>query len=343
MKNNIKIILLLIIIPHILWAQTAFVAPEGAQRGNEITHNTAPIIAVIDNKLVDNKAINIKSPIPPNLNPVPAPILPLKSITEYGKLTRASGNNQIQASWDDAKGTDGIFQYEWCAFCTYKIATREFFITNIELPKDEIIETIDLGDNSAFQIKQRAPYSFAIKPLIPNVDTNIIIYTAKKNIYAFYVRAEGISSPNIPDMLVRINAPLTLITVNINAKTDKKIDKLPVKANSQDLALIANSHKKFPQEIKFDPSKIHGWQDYELKGDKSLKPVSVFRDEIFTYINFGNRWNEIDLPVAFIVNDGVDENINTRVVGTTLIIESVAKTITLISGKKFLCLIYGGA
>ncbi len=378
-------------------AQTAFIPPAGAQRGSDVA--AAPVAPVSVSKIENAKssapsqAQNIAPSQAQNIapsqalaqnlakqNPAPLPAqgqglvsnnyppvvnqaLQPKTINEYGKLTRASGNNQIQKAWDDAKGTDGVFVYEWCDICTYKIATREFFITNIELPKDEVIETIDVGDNSAFQIKQRSPFSISIKPLLPNIDSNILVFTAKKNIYPFYVRAEGINSPNIPDMLVRINAPVELNNIKksgrVNVQDDNKmqiIDKTTAQklalsdrlSNNQENSSVKqkplelNFNKKYPQEAKFDPSKIRGWEDYTLKGDSELKPEAVFRDDFFTYINFGKKFNEIDLPVAFVVNDGIDENVNSRVLGTTLIIESTAKTITLISGKKFLCVKYEG-
>ena len=98
----------------------------------------------------------------------------------------------------------------------------------------------------------------------------------------------------------------------------------------------------FVERVEFDPGKLHGFEDYTLWGDESLKPETVFRDEHFTYIQFGDKWNSVELPVAFVVIDRVDEQVNTRVQGRTYIIESVAPLITLKSGTKFICIKFEG-
>ncbi len=359
---NILLILVLILSPTLqLYGQTPFVPPQGSSRGlNEAQNLPAqPIVPVVN---------SIKSPQPPQPPQQPSQSLPQAqpiqqaqptqanqanninqpaprvAINDYGKLTRQSGNLQIQKAWDEAKQNEGIYIYDSCENCTYKVATREFFITTIQLPANEVIETIDIGDNSSFQIKQRTSNAIAIKPLIPGVDTNIIIWT-NANIYPLYIRSEGIDSPNIPDMVVKIipdkfpNVKIGKLAQKLENKTDIKAD-IPIEKPV--INSVKPTQRKYPQELQFDPSKLRGWGDYELAGDKELKPLSVFRDDYFTYINFGSKFNEIDLPVAYVVNDGIDENVNTRVNGTTLIIESVAKKITLVSGKKYICITYEG-
>ena len=47
-------------------------------------------------------------------------------------------------------------------------------------------------------------------------------------------------------------------------------------------------------------------------------------------------------PTAYVVIDDLDELVNTRVVGTTYIIESTHKLITLKSGDSYMCVQYKG-
>ena len=54
-------------------------------------------------------------------------------------------------------------------------------------------------------------------------------------------------------------------------------------------------------------------------GDKNLKPEQVYRDDNFTYIQYGDKWNDIELPTAYVVVDDIDELVNTRVIGTTFV------------------------
>ena len=45
----------------------------------------------------------------------------------------------------------------------------------------------------------------------------------------------------------------------------------------------------FLKSVPFDPAKLHGWGKYRLWGQgwqEKMMPVSVFRDEYFTYIHF---------------------------------------------------------
>ena len=100
----------------------------------------------------------------------------------------------------------------------------------------------------------------------------------------------------------------------------------------------------FVQKAAFDPNALRGWGHYSLWGNwpEDQKPETVFRDDEFTYIRFGDRWKDIELPTAYVVVDGVDELVNTRVQGQTYIIESTRKLISLKSGQTYLCVKYEG-
>jgi hypothetical protein len=98
----------------------------------------------------------------------------------------------------------------------------------------------------------------------------------------------------------------------------------------------------FVADAGFDPNKLRGWGDYDLWGDDELRPITVFRDDYFTYIRFGDRWKDLELPTAYVVVDGVDELVNTRIQGHTFIVESTQPLISLKSGMKFLCIEYEG-
>ena len=98
----------------------------------------------------------------------------------------------------------------------------------------------------------------------------------------------------------------------------------------------------FVAQSPFDPNALRGWGEYDLWGDETLRPETVFRDDHFTYIRFGKRWKDVELPTAYVVVDGIDELVNTRVQGETYIIESTRPLITLKSGQSYLCIEYTG-
>lgn len=97
----------------------------------------------------------------------------------------------------------------------------------------------------------------------------------------------------------------------------------------------------------FDPDRLRGWNEYELWGDglfdeEDKRPVAIFRDDHFTYLQFRDRWTDLELPTGYVVVDGFDELVNSRVMGHTFIIESTLPLITLKSGKSYLCIRYDG-
>ncbi len=258
--------------------------------------------------------------------------------------TGASGGGQIQKVWNESRNTQGAHRFEHCGECIYKIRTREFMITSIMLPKGTQITEADLGDPGGFEVKVRANNIIAVRPRSYGMDTNLNVYTSSGEIYAFYIRSESFNSNNIPDVLVTIAPPFNgEINVDKPGSTtsEDSLDDLRDKAlNIQPKPPVGIPD--FIKSIEFDPANLHGWDDYTLWGDDALKPDTVFRDNQFTYIQFGDNWEGLELPTAYVVIDGIDELVNTRVQGNTYIIENTAKLITLKSGAKFMCLQYDG-
>ena len=221
-------------------------------------------------------------------------------------------------------------------------------ITTLALPDDAVISgSPDLGDSAGFEVAQKSPNKVAVRPKMAGVDSNLNIYTKAGHVYPFYLRSEGYNSINVPDILVRITgqetpSPLAAYTGTFDDRKkspkEKALDGLLGEAKAAEASKPAND---FVRNIPFDPAKLHGWDSYTLWGDDELKPDIVFRDEQFTYVQWKN-WDSRELPAAWVVIDGVDELVNTRVQGATFIIESVNPLISLKSGKKFLCIKYTG-
>lgn len=277
----------------------------------------------------------------------------------------------IQDAWNAAPLSAGTAQYRQCAYCVYRVRTRELMITTIILPDSVIISNADLGDPSGFAVEIRADNMLAVRPTAYGMDTNLNIYT-DAGVFAFYLRSEGFNSNHVPDLVVRVIGqgklrpgklrPGKVVTGSVGiadpsssstastadaAKDDKasiEKDASLIKGGKDILAPLKPRHESgdFVERVEFDPGKLHGFEDYELWGDESMAPETIFRDEHFTYIQFGDKWNAIELPVAFVVIDSIDEQVNTRVQGRTYIIESVAPLITLKSGTSFICIKYGG-
>jgi ComB9 competence protein len=256
----------------------------------------------------------------------------------FGPLARPDSiGGQIQEAWSRPGKKQGIHVQNYCGDCVYKIRLRQYMVSAIQLPKGVKIKSADMGDSSRFEVKKRSDNTLAVKPTGAGVDSSMLVYTEDGDVYSFYLRAEGINSKSVPDVSFRIIGPQSagMSFVEFDGKGN------PVGGGGE-TALATHNSKDFLQTAKFDPGALRGWNQYKLWGDKKLRPEQVFRDNHFTYIQFGDKWNDVELPTAYVVVDGIDELVNTRVQGTTFIVESTHRLITLKSGQSFMCIQYTG-
>lgn len=262
---------------------------------------------------------------------------------DYTDMVRTSNSGgQIQTAWDKTSPREGSHVYRECGDCVYKVRTREFMTTTIVLPSHLEVKSADLGDNTGFKVEVRGQNILAVRPTTYGIDTNLNVYTTTGEVYAFYVRAEGFNSKNVPDLLVKIiGEPVTMVE---GWRRQQKVKE----SSDADIVKAVKDLKKpeepsdFIRKIEFNPAKLHGFNNYKLWGDEELKPAVVFRDDQFTYLQFDDRWDSLELPTAYVVIDKIDEMVNTRIEGNTYIIESTAKLISLKSGEKYLCIEYKG-
>lgn len=277
----------------------------------------------------------------------------------YGYLERPRSAGQIQQIWDEAKDKAGIYTVDACSDCSYKLQVREWMVTSIELPRGEEIESVDLGDQKGFQVSQRGKNRLAVRPVGHGYDTNLLIYGKSGAIYPLYIRAIGFNAVDITDFVVRIKGTVSLpedtadmAVPGISSDDKGKAGNTPVNNKLGGLPdAFAGATPKatqtadFVKDAPFDPSKLRGWGQYRLSGnDDTMRPETVYRDDRFTYIKYGEgKWTQNELPTAYVVVDGIDELVNTRVMGDTYVIESTRPKITLKSGESYLCITYKGS
>ena len=279
----------------------------------------------------------------------------------YSDMSRPLAGGFIQEAWNDANASAGVRRYQYCRDCSYKVRLREFMISQIHLPEGEAIKAIDIGDATAFAVEQRTKSIVVIKPKGFGMDSNLMILTQNEqspditNSYVFYLRSERFNSNHIPDLMVKIGdagihaAKVSQLSIPNTLPSFIDPDSHVTKSDMAiaDLTQDAGEEQQddYLERIQFDPSKIHGFDDYTLwgnKGGEQLRPLRIFRDGQFTYLQFDKKWDRLELPTAYVVVDEIDELVNTRVIGRTYIIESIHALITLKSGEAYLCIQYEG-
>ncbi|MEQ8664843.1 MAG: TrbG/VirB9 family P-type conjugative transfer protein [Rhodospirillales bacterium] len=277
---------------------------------------------------------------------------------DYGNLKRPRTSGQIQRAWDKSEDDAAVYVTAMCESCTYKVRLREYMVSVLELPRGEVIDAVDLGDKTGFSVRQRGPRRLALRAVGHGYDTNMLVYGRSGHVYPVYLRAEGFNSENVPDVVVRIEGSVMLdddpdVSGLGHDDDERKATALPPMDTpfpgeaTDALQGLTETNPGTPAgdfvaEAAFDPDALRGWGEYELSGSDELRPETVFRDDRFTYVKFGKRWNDVELPTAYVVVDGIDELVNTRVQGETYIIESTRPLITLKSGMSYLCIKYPG-
>lgn len=277
----------------------------------------------------------------------PPPLDTISADSEIEKM--ASGNypamkrdgvlvGAIQRAWDGSTGTAGILVVRHAIDQVIKIRLREFMTTTIVLPEWEAVSAQILGDGQGFKVVKTQPHILVASASITGADTSLTVIGTSGRVYAFYVRAEGYNSPNIPDLTVFVKADAPDAKASSEDGAPNASASAAADGSSRKKAVVRSGNgveaPDFLAEIAFDPSRLRF--DFSMSGDRSIAPDRVFSDGIFTYFDYGNRWNESDLPAVYRVVDGVDTPVNTRSKGALLIAES-AGAFTLRNGQRVVC------
>ena len=258
---------------------------------------------------------------------------------------------QIQPAWSDpvaapGQRSPGIMRVRYEADRVYAVRTRVQFATTINLPGCEQIQDIYVGDGYVFQVTQSRDNVVVIRPDLAGADTTLTIVSAANNTYSFYLRSEPVESKSVSDVTVFVDAPGLC-----RASAGSQVRATQFGANGE-VAGVGRSRAgrggttsggDFVREVSFDMSKV----DFdccriyaETQADAAIAPVRVFSDDIYTYVDFGERSDRIASPAAFLLRDGIDQPVNTRVVGSRgqiLVVEAIGD-ITLKSGERIICL-----
>lgn len=264
---------------------------------------------------------------------------------QFGPMNRTTVPlGQIQKAWDKAGTDSGVHTQEECGTCVYRVRLREFMLTVIQLPDDVKIKNADVADVNLFDTQVRSDTTLVVKPLAAGVDSSLQVYAEDGRVFSFYLRAETVNSKHVPDLQFKIEKKRYIQSALIEGQASgapAPLLNMPIVPQTVAAQKTAGD---FVKKVNIDPSKLRGWSDYRLWGsDNSLKPEMVLRDDHFTYIFYGDKWNDIELPTAYIVKDGMDTLVNTRVSGTTYIIENTGKLITLKAGQSYMCIEYKGS
>ena len=261
-----------------------------------------------------------------------------------------------QAAWDNPRANmaagstqPGYANLTWSTGTVLPIKTRSGMATLVTLPSGEKIDDYLIGNANLFNVEtSQGAQTLYIQPTDDNhgSDTNLIVTGQSGNKYIFYLRAYPINSNEISYSQVDVSlgnggavmtapnaaAPASMGTLASKSATAKKS---VIGVDGEDYGWI-KTMKIDPSEFRFDLDIFVPNPD-----DYVIAPERVWRDRIFTYIDFGDKVISMtQRPVVSLLVEGGESPVSFRTDGEDgrlLIVEAVGDMV-LRSGQRIVCI-----
>lgn len=189
----------------------------------------------------------------------------------------------------------------------YRLDMHTNFISTVQFGKNEVVESIQVGDSASWQIiRLKRGDVISIKPLNDDAITNMTVYTDRR-VYSFELRAHRGRAGHRQNHNFRTTFRYPTNTVS-------------------EFGAATGSHgaKNF---------------DYFVAGEQPFAPIEVYDNGKQTFFRFPEN---APLPGVFRVGDkGREFLVNSRTAGSTIIVDGVHKLWTVRIGEDALCVSNG--
>ncbi|MDR2685506.1 MAG: TrbG/VirB9 family P-type conjugative transfer protein [Rickettsiales bacterium] len=263
----------------------------------------------------------------------------------------------VQNAWDNpeanmAAGSSrpGYAQLSWSPGTILTIRLRQGMVTIINLPEGEEIADAIIGNNALFEFLNNltGKRTISISPKAENQgsDTNMIVEGKSGNKYVFYLRSEPANASEITysQVDITIEGRQGLISGGSNGSNGFGSKSLINKGKSSAPAVSFDGEDYgWIKSMKIDPSEFRFDLDIFVPNpdDYVIAPERVWRDRIFTYIDFGDKVIAMtQRPVVSVLIEGGESPVGFRTDGPDgrlLIVEAVGDMV-LRSGQRLVCI-----
>lgn len=262
----------------------------------------------------------------------------------------------FQAAWDNpnanmAAGSSkpGYANLTWSTGTVLPIKTRAGMATLVALPNGEKIVDAVVGNDGLFEIKpDKGGNTMYITPTSANQgnDTNMIVTGQSGNTYIFYLRAYPVNSSEITysQVDVSLGGRSSIATQNSTAAGGSMGSVFNKSAAPATNTIgVDGEDYGWIKTMKIDPSEFRFDLDIFVPNpdDYVIAPERVWRDRIFTYIDFGDKVISMtQRPVVSLLVEGGESPVGFRTDGEDgrlLIVEAVGDMV-LRSGQRIVCI-----
>ena len=263
---------------------------------------------------------------------------------------------EFQAAWDNPNANmsagsvkPGYANLTWSTGTVLPIKTRAGMATLVTLPNGEKIADAVAGNDGLFEVKaDKGGQTMYITPSDGNQgnDTNLIVTGQSGNTYIFYLRAYPVNSSEITYSQVDISLGGSSKMIASNAGTMAgsmgSLFNKSAPTTSNTIGVDGEDYG-WIKTMKIDPSEFRFDLDIFVPNpdDYVIAPERVWRDRIFTYIDFGDKVISMtQRPVVSLLVEGGESPVGFRTDGEDgrlLIVEAVGDMV-LRSGQRIVCI-----
>ena len=261
----------------------------------------------------------------------------------------------VQSAWDNpsanmASGSlkPGYAQLTWSKGSVLPVKLRNGMTTLITLPNGEKIADAVVGNDGLFSIDTaKGSSTMFITPATSNQgsDTNLIVTGESGNVYTFYLRSEPSNASEITysqvDVILDGNSTVPMAGGTTASAGSASIFKKV--SNASSTVGVDGEDYGWIKSMKIDPSEFRFDLDIFVPNpdDYVIAPERVWRDRIFTYIDFGDKVISMtQRPVVSLLIEGGESPVGFRTDGEDgrlLIVEAVGDMV-LRSGQRIVCI-----
>lgn len=264
----------------------------------------------------------------------------------------------IQEAWDNpnanmASGSSkpGYAQLSWTKGSVLPIKLRNGMVTMVTLPNGEQIQDAVIGNTGLFTIQDAVQggrtMMISPQPAVQGGDTNMIVTGKSGNTYVFYLRAEPANSSEITysqvDIVLDGNTTLPSTGTSATTASGGMNSIFAKKSAASNTVGVDGEDYGWIKSMKIDPSEFRFDLDIFVPNpdDYVIAPERVWRDRIFTYIDFGDKVIAMtQRPVVSLLVEGGESPVGFRTDGEDgrlLIVEAVGDMV-LRSGQRIVCI-----
>jgi len=268
----------------------------------------------------------------------------------------------LQSAWLDplqnlgeGQSKPAYSKYYWSPDLVLPVRVRTGMLTLINFPEWELLENVYIGDESTFNGEITGPNTLLLYPApgstTVGVDTNVMVFGRSGNKYVFYVRSEGVNTERLTNSVIDIEVVDgqkksaggvgggsgvggRLNASNYGGAGNKSVD-----------STFTRRYQKedWIQSIPLDPAQMKFDVEVYVPNpeDVVIAPERVWRDDIFTYIDLGEKaLNMIQRPIVTMIVERVETPVGFRAKGPNnrlIVVEGVGDMV-LRNGKRIVCL-----